>query len=130
MTNKTLVLLTALLFVSLAYAKDKTRDWKTGTLVDVRTDRGSRVVGSGGNVATHRDDRMYYSIDDGKFLWEISRSMTSRGDKSLRVTVNTEVQFVIDGDDAYLKDEDGKEHKLSLEKKTAKLTTNKESATR
>ena len=105
----------------LAAAKDQpARAWKTGTLLDVQTERGSRVVGANGNVATHRDDRMYYTIDDGKFVWELMRTMTMRGDKPLRVTVNTDVQFAIEGDDAYLKDEDGKEHKLSVSKKTAK----------
>ena len=64
---------------------------------------------------------MYYTIDDGKFVWELMRTMTSRGDKPLRVTVNTDVQFAIEGYDAYLKDEDGKEHKLSVWKKTLNL---------
>jgi len=88
--------------------------------VDVQTDRASRIVGSTHSVSTRRDDRMYYIIDDGGMVWELYRTMTSPGDKPLRVTVNSPVQFAIEGDDAYLKDEDGKEYRLTVNKKTAK----------
>jgi hypothetical protein len=36
------------------------------------------------------------------------------------VTVNAPVKYAISGDELYLLDEDGKEHKLSVEEKIAK----------
>ena len=50
----------------------------------------------------------------------VARTLRSQRDKALDVTVNGLVQFAIDGSTCYLRDEEGKEHRLSVKKKTAK----------
>jgi hypothetical protein len=99
-------------------------DWKTGTLVDVTSHTGRRTVGSmsggQGQMNSLRDDATYYEIDAGDLVYVAKRTLTRRGDKQLKLTVNTPVKFAIKKDDFYILDEEGKEHKLSIEKKTLK----------
>jgi hypothetical protein len=110
----------------LSLAKDHA--WTTGTLVDSETERGTRTVGipstigSGPMIATLRNDVTLYTIDDGKYLWLVSRRMVKKNDKSLELTVNAPVKFAIEKEDCYLLDDEGKEHKLVVEKKTLKPT--------
>ncbi len=101
-------------------AKEKERVWHEGLLTDVQTEHGSRIVGSGGIVATKRNDLALYTIDEGKMIWICGRTMTSRHDKMLKLTINAKIKFAIEGDNCYLMDEDGKEHKVGLERKEVK----------
>lgn len=102
------------------------RAWTTGTLVDSQTERGTRTVGipstigSGPMIATLRNDVTVYTIDDGKYLWVVSRRMVKKHDKPLELTVNAPVKFAIEKGDCYLLDDEGKEHKLMVEKKILK----------
>ncbi len=122
------ILLTVLCLCALVYAKDKPREWKTGTLTEVTQEKHSRIVGSTngsngnihGSVHERRDDSAYYHIDAGDLIYIAKRTLTSRGDKQLKVTTNAPIKFALVGDDFYILDEDGKEHKLSLEEKVAK----------
>ncbi|MDP9267084.1 MAG: nuclear transport factor 2 family protein [Acidobacteriota bacterium] len=115
----------AVVLVSLAAAREKlSREWMTGILIDVQTDRGTGLAGG----TSHRNDVMYYTIDDGSTLWELTRTMTSDDDRALAVTVNSSVHFAIDGGRALLKDEDGVEHTLAVNKKVAKPPTGKASS--
>lgn len=108
-------------FCSVALAaKNKDRAWHEGTLVDVQVEHGSRMTGAGGTIVTHRDDLALYTIDEGKMIWTCGRTMTSRRDKMLQLTVNAKVKFAIEGDDCYLVDEKGEEHKVGLQRKELK----------
>jgi hypothetical protein len=104
----------------------KDRAWTTGSLVDSQTERGTRTVGipstigSGPMIATLRNDVTLYTIDDGKYLWVVGRRMLRKNDKPLDLTVNGSVKFAIEKADCYLLDDEGKEHKLTVEKKTLK----------
>lgn len=71
-------------------------------------------------MTTLRDDATYYEVDAGDVIYVAKRTLTRRGDKQLKLTVNTPVRFAVKKDDFYLLDEDGKQHKLSIEKKTLK----------
>jgi len=102
------------------YSKEKPRDWKDGVLLDSSTDRGKRVVPTQYGSISARDDVTYYNIDDGKMIYVVARSLKSHRDRSLDVTINEHVQFAIEGGTCYLRDAEGKEHKLSVEKKIAK----------
>ena len=106
--------------VPFAYAKDKERAWQDGILLDSSTEKGTRLVGNEYGVTTLRNDVMYYQIDSEKMAYVVARTLRSRRDKPLEVTINGNVQFAIDGSTCYLRDEKGKEHKLSVEKKIAK----------
>ena len=104
----------------------KERTWTTGTLVNADTERDSRAVGvpptivAGPKIVTLRNDVTYYTIDDGKYLWVVSRRMTKKDDQPLDVTINAPVKFAIEHQDCYLLDDQGKEYKLVVEKKTLK----------
>jgi hypothetical protein len=71
-------------------------------------------------VNSFRDDVTFYKIDTGSMAFVCARTLRNRRDKTLDVTINRPVQFAIEGSTCYLKDEEGKEHKLSLEQKMAK----------
>jgi len=104
----------------------KDRAWTTGTLVDSETERGTRTVGipstigSGPMIATLRNDVTLYTIDDGKYLWVVSRRMLKKHDKPLDLTIKAPVKFAVEKGDCYLLDDEGKEHKLTVEKKILK----------
>jgi hypothetical protein len=120
-----------LCFCTLALAKDSPREWKTGMLVDVTMEKNSKLAGTmagangnfSGVIAQRRDDSTYYHIDAGDLTYIAKRTLTHRRDKQVKVTVNAPVKYAISGDDLYLLDEDGKEHKLSVEEKIAKKKT-------
>lgn len=101
-------------------------DWKTGKLTDVRFEKDSRVVGvanrNNGVVTQRRNDSTYYEIDAGDLVYVVKQTLRHRGDKQLKLTVNAPVKFAIVKDDFYVLDEDGKQQKLSIEKKTLKAT--------
>ncbi len=115
-----LVLTLCLLNISAdAIAKDKKPiEWKTGTLLDARTERGRRTVPINGQYQQLRDDQSYYVIDDGeKYTYLVRRSMTSRRDRPLEVTINGPIKFAVDDHDILLLDEKGKQHRLAIEQK-------------
>jgi hypothetical protein len=111
-------------FSAVSVAKD--RAWKTGTLVNAETQSGTRTVGipptiiTGPKITTLRNDVTFYTIDDGKYVWVVSRHMTKSEDKPLNVTVNAPVKFAIEKKACYLLDEQGEEHRLAVERKILK----------
>jgi hypothetical protein len=112
------------IFSAVSAAKD--RAWTTGILVNSETQRGTRTVGipsaigSGPMIATLRNDVKLYTIDDGRYVWVVSRRMLKKHDKPINVTINAPVKFAVEDQDCYLLDDQGKEHKLVVEKKTLK----------
>lgn len=121
-----LVLVIALTGVATVHAK-KELQWQNGRLLDSNTATGSRLVGINGNLQERRNDRTYYQIETDQYVYVVSRSLVRRRDKPLDVTINGPVRFAIDGLDVVLKDDDGKEHKLTLEKKILKSANVEES---
>lgn len=112
-----LILLTVVPFL---FSKDKHRDWQDGIVMDSSAEKGTRLVGNAYGVNTVRNDVTYYQIDTATTAYFVARTVRSRRDKALDVTVNGLVKFAIDGSTCYLRDEEGKEHKLSVEKKATK----------
>lgn len=53
-------------------------------------------------------------------VYVVARTLRIRRDKASDVTINGPIQFAIEGSTCYLRDAEGKEHKLSIEKKVAK----------
>ena len=88
--------------------------------MDSSTEKGTRLLADANSLLTLRNDVTYYQIDTAKTAYFVARTLRSRRDKALDVTVNGLVQFAIDGSTCYLRDEEGKEHRLSVKKKTAK----------
>ncbi|MGC2695405.1 MAG: hypothetical protein WA738_06400 [Candidatus Angelobacter sp.] len=110
-----------LLLSGICFAKPKTDkpiEWITGTLLDISTERGSRVAGSDGNVDTYRNDSTFYTVDSGdKYIYVFRRGLTSHRDKELNVTINAPIKFAAEGDGFLIMDDTGKPHKVSLVKK-------------
>lgn len=102
--------------VSRAYAKEKVHQWQKGMLIDVASRDASRLT----EGTSHERSYWTYSIDDGKYVWKLQRDMIRR-DKPLVVTVNTQVDFAIEGQKAFLKDESGKDHEMSVQTKILKV---------
>jgi len=77
-----------------AVAKDKPPvTWMTGTLTDVSSERGKRLVTVQDTVLTKRDDHTFYTIDAGEMIYVAERGLRSRGDKPLLVTINTQALY-------------------------------------
>ena len=105
-----LLLLSLMTLIAAAKGKEKKPiEWRTGTLLDVSSER-----------ITGRADMTRYTIDDGqKYIYVLTRKLTMYWDKELAVTVKRPVKFAIVGDEEFLLlDEKGKAHKLSLQKRS------------
>jgi len=117
-------LLSAVLFLVVCSASLQANDraWITGTLVNADTERDSRAIGipptiiTGPKAVTLRNDVTYYTIDDGKYFWVVSRRMKKKDDKPLKLTIDGPVKFAIEKKACYLLDEQGEEHKLTVER--------------
>ncbi len=96
-------------------AKEKVHDWKSGKLTDIDQRDASRLV----EGTSHERIYWTYTVDDGTYIWKLQRD-TRRRDKPVNTTINTIVDFAVEGQDAYIKDEQGEAHKLSVQTKTLK----------
>jgi len=119
------------LFVTLVFftatASAKTHDWKTGQVVGIDSiDSGSVSIGSvSANMVTIR-----YSVQVGKILYSLDYSYypavkhPGPGQNSAKgapdLTVNGTVLVSIEGKEAYVKDDDGRQIKLLVFKKELK----------
>jgi|SRR5579885_2547991 uncharacterized protein YxeA len=102
--------------------KIQASDWKAGTLIEQRSEDGSNVAGTNGNVQTYHYTNTYYKIDGGDMIYVAVRNIHLRWDKLLKLTVNAPIKYCVKGDSVYVLDEEGKEHKLSLDQKILKQT--------
>ena len=107
-----------LLCISTASAK-KERRWQTGKLLDMKQ---VNVTFLGGDLGVPRAGsrvNQTYLIDAGEYSYA-SQDVRRSKDKTPPFTLNGPVQFAIEKDHLYIKDEDGKEHDTKLIKKTLK----------
>lgn len=114
-------------------AEDKNK-WQTGKVLDVSkesftTHSGSHTTGrvdQTGNInATTSDSswnhqRWTYQIEDDKYIYVLSHTLSFRWSKECRVIIGAPVQFEVKKRDGWIKDEDGRVHKLSLVKQILK----------
>jgi hypothetical protein len=112
-----------LLCASSASAK-KERQWQTGTLLDMNQASvyaGDVIVPNnlGAVSIARRRVSETYVIDAGAYVYESQEIRRSR-DRTPSLTVNGPVQFAIEKDHVYIRDEEGKEHDTKLVKKTLK----------
>jgi hypothetical protein len=103
-------------------AKVPADGWQTGTLKDSSESWHSRTVGtvnaSGGLLVGRDYPVMRYVIDAGSYSYEAELALRHRHDKQPSVTVNGSIKFAILESDFYIQDEQSKEFKLVLVKKT------------
>jgi hypothetical protein len=61
-----------------------------------------------------------YNIEAGEYIYVCHESLRWRTSKPAALTVNGPVQFSVEGDTLYLKDDNGREHKTKIVKKILK----------
>lgn len=106
----TVVLLAVALTVPVA-AQKQSKDlvWQEGMLIDITAKRDAW------NYTAYTIDSDQYVYTAGHFIFRGKRL-------PLPLTINTKVKFAIVKENFYLVDDEGKEHKLKLEKKALKPT--------
>jgi hypothetical protein len=102
-------------FALVVSAKDPT-EWITGKLTDLSTASESRVHGVNGIVNTRILTVYTFSVDAGDKIFEAKE--TAR--RAPHVEVNSPIQYSVTKDYLFVKDADGKIHKLALVKTTRK----------
>ena len=100
------------------FAKDPS-EWKHGTLLNLDIGSQSKVAGVNGIVTTRVRRVFTYSVDGGDRVYD-GQEVGGRDGKPIRVEVNGPVEYAADKDHLYLKDSDGKSHKLDLVRTTRK----------
>ena len=100
-------------------AKIPATSWQTGTLTDLTTDNESKIVGLNGMLVQSHHVITHYFIESADYIYEANLVLHAK-DKQPPVTVNGPIKFALAGNDFYIQDEQGKEHKLALVKKTLK----------
>jgi len=118
--RRILSLLVLLLMVSYALGKVPDSAWQTGTLKDLTTDTESRLLGANGILVQAQFVITHYFIESPTYIYEADLRLHAK-DKQPPVTVNAPIKFALVGNDFYIQDEQGKEHKLKLVKKTLKV---------
>lgn len=98
--------------------------WQSGTLTDSQESWHSRTVGTlnnGNGMLVGREyPIVHYTIDTPGHVYEADLALRHRRDKQPSLTVNGPIKFAVVKSDLYIQDEDGKEIKLTLTKKTLK----------
>lgn len=99
--------------------------WQAGTLTDSSETWHSRTVGTLNSNHGMLIGREYpiitYTIEADTFTYEVELTLRHRGDDRPSLTVNGPIKFAIVKSDFFIKDEQGKEFRLILAKKTIKL---------
>jgi hypothetical protein len=114
-----------LLFVCFSHAAKIPPDaWQAGTLTSSEESWHSRTVGTinnGTGVLVGREyPIVHYVIDAPTYTYEADLVFRHRRDKQPAVTVNGPIKFTFIKSEMYIQDENGKESKLTLTKKTLK----------
>lgn len=99
-------------------AKDPS-EWKQGKLLNLDIGSQSKVAGVDGIVTTRVRRVFTYSVDGGDRIFD-GQEVSGKDGKPIHIEVNGPVEYAIDKDHLYLKDSDGKSHKLDLVRTTRK----------
>lgn len=106
-----------------SHAKPKVHQWQQGVLIGVDKEDVSALSSlmrpADGIVRT----LWIYTVDDGHLLWKLSR-LTKKGEKiPLDAAINGPIEFAIEGQTAYLKNDKGEVLSLTVDSKALKTTT-------
>jgi len=119
--------LIALLCVSSASAK-KERQWQTGMLLGVyQANVDAKSLKTAQNPVPYAPKDLVndtFTIDAGDYTYQ-SVEMRRTKNEPPPFTVNTSIQFAIEGEHVYLKDDHGKEHDTKLIQRRRKTPAGK-----
>lgn len=93
--------------------------WKHGKLTNLDVGSHPRTLTYNGQLITHHDRVFTYSVDAGDRIYQ-GEEVGGPSAKPTHVVVNGPVEYRLDKDHLYIKDSDGKSHKLDLIKTTRK----------
>jgi hypothetical protein len=118
-----LLVILAVLSALLA-AKVPADTWQTGKLTDTSETWHSRTVGTlnsnGGLLVGREYPIVRYTIETDSYTYEAELVLRHKADKRPSLTVNGPIKFALVKSDFYIQDEQGKEYKAVLAKKTLK----------
>lgn len=121
------------------------RNWQSGTLLDAQRSRlflgTSGSTYNSGSVNTYRYSPTYSDssntihrarygldevevIDGGDKIYVVERILKRQWTREANLTVNAPIKFAIEGRIMYLVDDDGREYKTKIIKKTLKVKSN------
>ena len=100
-------------------AKDPTQ-WTQGKLLNLDVGSQSKVGGVNGVYGTKVRRVFTYTVDGGKRIYDGQEVSGQNGKPIGGVEVNGPVEYATDKDHLYLRDSDGKSHKLDLIRTTRK----------
>lgn len=92
-------------------------DWSTGTLLEQASERECKTHGAGNVIRTDCQTITQYRIDAANLIYIFSN--TTRG-RLLNVTTNAPLKYVVRDRDAFIVDDEGKQHKLRIVEKIKK----------
>jgi len=103
--------------------------WRPGTLADILDEQHTRTTGhthTHGNRSTSTTTESTYSvphyvIETDEYRYEVIGNGGDRR-RALPVTINGPIKYAIVGTDLFVQDERGKEHKMTLVRKTLKVS--------
>ena len=126
----------AAVFVSLAVAAEKQRDWQMGKVLDSQRYRYfAGTVGSGNTTGTADNDGTFrgntntsqtaiyrvfetFLIEGDTYAYWAQERLRFRWSKAANLTVNGPVKYALEKRKLFVIDEDGKEHEMEVVKKT------------
>lgn len=105
--------------------------WQSGTLKDSsetwHTRGGGAITGNQyglhGAMGNHEYPIVQYTIETAAYVYEVNLVLVNDRAKRPSLTVNGPIQFAIEKSIFYIKDDQGKQYKLILDKKTLKAKT-------
>lgn len=98
-----------------AQAKIPSSAWKTGVLKRTTKDHLVKESGQlGKKPPKHGVYISYYYIESENSLYEGDDVKLKNNEKGFPISVDAPVKFFIDGNDMYIRDDKGKQHKLRL----------------
>jgi hypothetical protein len=110
------IVCSVLLLSVLSFAKS--RDWQPGSVYKVASgNQGAAAMPVGNIMLAVPLNRLYYYIETDTLKIETFHP----GGKPLNVTINKKTQVAIDGDKLFIVDDSGKEQKLKIVLKAAKV---------
>ena len=138
--GRTLIIVSlATVFVSLALAAEKQRDWQTGKVLDSQRSRyfagtvgNANTTGTAqanGNYGTYQGNtnssqtavyRVFetFLIEGDTHAYLAQERLKWRWSKPANLTVNGPVKYAVEKRKLFVMDEDGKEHEMEIVKKT------------
>lgn len=112
------IFIASLLFILVAIsaqAKIPSSAWKTGVLKRTTKDHLVKESGQlGKKPPKHGVYISYYYIESENSLYEGDDVKLKNNEKGFPISVDAPVKFFIDGNDMYIRDDKGKQHKLRL----------------